>query len=209
MTIHRVTRTRPAPPSTDGTATAQATAATDRPNCQHEYRTDTFFSGFKGRQVKNSCMKCGQTSDFPGPKGALGHTCTVFTRKTRDSVECVDCGNEVRIETADLPQASNFSASAKPSGCVYVVIDEEDAVDFVCSTEEGAEAYITHHGMDPGNWRVACWEVWDFAVLPEASVTMVKDGDAQCRYCGLLADEEEQRHLTTCRFFRDSKAGLG
>ncbi len=47
----------------------------------------------------------------------------------------------------------------------------------------------------------------DFLVPPEASVTIVKDGDAQCRYCGILADEEEQRHLTTCRFFRDSKGG--
>ncbi len=47
----------------------------------------------------------------------------------------------------------------------------------------------------------------DFPAPQEASVTIVKDGDAQCRYCGLLADEEEQRHLIGCRFFRDSRGG--
>ncbi len=28
--------------------------------CEHEWRTDTFFSGFKRRQVKKSCVKCGE-----------------------------------------------------------------------------------------------------------------------------------------------------
>ncbi len=61
-------------PSEGGTAHSEATAATHRLNCQgldfadpkealgceHEWRTDTFFSGFRRRQVKKSCVKCGE-----------------------------------------------------------------------------------------------------------------------------------------------------
>ncbi len=61
-------------PSDDGTPHSEATAATQRLNgqtsdfsdpkeasgCEHEWRTDTFFSGFKRRQVKKSCVKCGE-----------------------------------------------------------------------------------------------------------------------------------------------------
>ena len=45
---------------------------------------------------------------------------------------------------------------------VFVVVDEDDTVDFVCTTEAGAEAFIDRHGLDRGNWSVAEWQVWDW-----------------------------------------------